>query len=69
MKPKRWGLFDIRDENGQVHSVPMWQRKRHDLTLQCECVPELECCEHGDLVKHNVFTAAGKIKEREVDAQ
>lgn len=63
MSSHTWGVFDNRDENGQIHTIPMWQRKWHHLTMQCDCIPQIEPGEDGDLVKHNVIMAK-KAKEK-----
>jgi hypothetical protein len=55
-----WGVIDNREENGQIHTVPMWQRRRHDLTMQCDCIPEIEPSEDGDLVNHQVIKKTEK---------
>jgi hypothetical protein len=53
-------VIDNREENGQIHTVPMWQRRRHDLTMQCDCIPEIEPSEDGDLVNHQVIKKTEK---------
>lgn len=58
---REWGVFDNREENGQIHTIPMWQRKKHELTMQCDCIPRIEPGEDGDAVMHNVIKKAKAV--------
>lgn len=36
-----WGLYDTREEDASLHVCPMFGR-RHDLSLDCWCHPQLD---------------------------